>query len=176
MRKFAISDIHGCRQTFDALLQKIELKKEDKLFLLGDFIDRGPDAKGVLDKIMTMQEEGYQVYCTWGNHEEIMMDIIDNPVNLGSWLRSGGASTLTSFEVNYPTDIPSKYIDFIRSFPYYLEEDQYILVHAGLNFKLRQPLKGITDMLWIRKWYDAINYKWLKDRIIIHGHTPQTNR
>ncbi|MEO0876095.1 MAG: metallophosphoesterase, partial [Bacteroidota bacterium] len=66
MRKFAISDIHGCLKTFEALLDQIQFTTQDELYLLGDYIDRGPDSKGVIDLIWKMQADGYQVKCLRG--------------------------------------------------------------------------------------------------------------
>jgi serine/threonine protein phosphatase 1 len=60
MRRFAISDIHGCARTFGALLNKINLSPVDELFLLGDFIDRGPDSKGVLRQDHSAEKPGLQ--------------------------------------------------------------------------------------------------------------------
>ena len=70
MRRFAISDIHGCARTFEALLDRIAFTSQDELYLLGDYIDRGGDSKGVLDLIFRFQKEGYAVQCLLGNHEQ----------------------------------------------------------------------------------------------------------
>ena len=66
MRKFAISDIHGCLKSFEALLDKIQLSTSDELYILGDYIDRGPDSKGVIDYIWKLEQEGYAVKCLRG--------------------------------------------------------------------------------------------------------------
>ncbi|MFT5168289.1 MAG: serine/threonine protein phosphatase 1, partial [Saprospiraceae bacterium] len=63
MKQYAISDIHGCAKTFKALLEQISFSKEDVLYLLGDYVDRGPDSKGVIDHIWQLQSEGYTVFC-----------------------------------------------------------------------------------------------------------------
>ena len=70
MHRFAISDIHGCAKTFEALLDRIALSTQGELYLLGDYLDRGPDSKGVLDLIFRLQREGYAVHCLRGNHEQ----------------------------------------------------------------------------------------------------------
>ncbi|MCC6412552.1 MAG: metallophosphoesterase, partial [Saprospiraceae bacterium] len=63
MKKYAISDIHGCNKTFLALLENLDFSKADELYLLGDYVDRGPDSKGVFDTIFRLQSEGYKVQC-----------------------------------------------------------------------------------------------------------------
>jgi len=173
MRRFAISDIHGCARTFGKLLDKIGLKKEDQLYLLGDFIDRGPDSKGVFDRILQIRELGYRVDCLLGNHEEMML----NALNGGRerehlWWMNGGMETLNSFEVNSLGEVPEVYLDFIASMSHFIALDDYILVHAGLNFKASDPLEDIEPMLWIRDWYRNIDRQWLGEKIVVHGHTP----
>lgn len=172
MRKFAISDIHGHLATFKALLKKIEFSKQDQLFLLGDYIDRGPDSKGVIDLIWELQEEGYQIHCLKGNHEETMQKSLHDSELHSNWLFYGGDKTLESFGVSNLHQVPQRYWDFFESLPLYHEVDQYILVHAGINFDVPHPFEAKHSLLWIRDWYDDINYEWLRDRIVIHGHTP----
>lgn len=174
MRKIAISDIHGCNATFEALLQQVELTKEDQLFMLGDFIDRGPSSKQVFDTIFSLMNKGYQVQCLRGNHEEMLLWALEGDrYDLETFLRNGGDSTLTSFGVRHPSNIPSDYIEFIKQLPYWIEAESLIFVHAGLNFSSRsQPLEDTEQMLWIRSWYPKIDYQWLGNRYIVHGHTP----
>jgi len=167
-RRFAISDIHGCLASFKSLLKKINYSKSDTLYLLGDYIDRGPESKGVIDYIWQLQAEGYQVYCLLGNHEQLLLDSVAKP----SPFYKGRPEVLANFEVTHNQFIPKKYIQWMKNLKYYIELDDYILVHAGLNFEKKDPLSDLDSMIWIRYWYDAINTDWLDNRIIIHGHTP----
>ena len=173
MRKFAISDIHGCNKTFQALLEQIDLQKTDELYLLGDYVDRGPDSKGVIDTIFRLRTEGYQVRCLKGNHEDRMEAARWDPNVLREWRSWGGKQTMESFGVTNLNDIDQMYWEFLKELEFYFEVDEYILVHAGLNF-VGPPLENEYSFLWIRNWYQDINYNWLKDRIILHGHTPIT--
>ena len=172
MKKYAISDIHGCAKTFQQLLRKITLSKEDELYLLGDYIDRGPDSKGVIDTIWQLQADGYQVHCLRGNHEQMLLDCEQTEIKFLLWERNGGTATMKSFNTRLVSKIPTKYTDWMHSIPYYFEVDQYILVHAGFRFDMPNPLEEKKSMLWERNWYHRINTHWLNDRIIIHGHTP----
>ena len=166
MRRFAISDIHGCLKSFQALLQQISYTKKDTLCLLGDYIDRGPDSKGVIDHIWELQEEGYAIHCLRGNHEQMLLNSI---LSFGSWK---DADLLASFGVHRNDDIPKSYINWMKQLDYFIELEGYILVHAGLNFKKSNPLKDEDSMIWMRYWYDEINHDWLGKRLIVHGHTP----
>lgn len=172
MNRWTISDIHGCADTFKALLQKIHFDKEDELYLLGDYLDRGPNSKGVIDHIWQLQKDGFNVQCLRGNHEQIALDALKNLDDERLWMMNGGPQTLMSFGVDTVQEIPVPYLDFLQQLPYYFEVDRYILVHAGLNFDEDNPLEDQESMMWIRRWYQDINYYWLGNRIIVHGHTP----
>ena len=172
MRKIAISDIHGCLKSFKSLLYKIIFTKNDELYLLGDYIDRGPDSKGVIDYIWQLQYEGYFIHCLRGNHEQMLLDSFGGGDELELWQNHGGNDTLRSFGVETVENIPEEYLKWIDDLPYFVELDEYILVHAGLDFNLPKPLDGLNSMMWIRNWYHKIDKDWLGDRIIVHGHTP----
>lgn len=164
-RRFAISDIHGCNKTFEALLTKIDLQPKDQLFLLGDFVNRGNDSIGVIKTILNLQEAGYQVYCLRGNHEQMILDVLRRwPLQLKAFLKKYGSADL----LNKEGRLRSKVFDFLQECLYYIELDDYYLVHAGFDFKAEKPLKSFSKMLSIRKYtpdYEKINFKK-----IVHGH------
>ena len=172
MRILAISDIHGCLNTFKALLQQISFSKKDHLFLIGDFIDRGPYSKGVIDYVWKLQAAGHTITCIKGNHEQMMLDSLVNLNQARNWLHHGGTQTLDSFGVDDLKKVTKKYIRWMQNLPSFAIKDDYIFVHAGLNFDMPNPMKGAESMIWIRNWYTDINYQWLGKRIIVHGHTP----
>ncbi len=173
MRKFTISDIHGCLKSFKALLQKISFSKEDELYILGDCVDRGPNSRGVIDHIWKLQETGYTVHCLIGNHEQMLLYNIEAKDELfGINEVRGYPETLLSFDVTQADQIPEAYVRWMKELKYYIEVDQYILVHAGLSFHTSSPLTDKAEMIWTRYWYDGIDRDWLGDRIVVHGHTP----
>ncbi len=142
MRNIAISDIHGCCKTFKALVENhVKLTKEDHLYLLGDYIDRGPDSKGVIDYIFKLKEDGFQVTATKGNHEQMLLRAIDGDTNQ-PWYQNGARMTLRSFEATHEDNIPTEYIDFIKELKFYIELEDCFLVHAGFNFEREDPLVG----------------------------------
>lgn len=173
MAQYAVSDIHGCHKTFTALLDKLALSTSDELYLLGDHVSRGPDSKGVLDLIFKLQGSGYQIHCLRGNHEELMLQVASGNLDGATrWLSTDGQYILDSFGVQSMSEIPELYFRWIAALPYYFEVGKYILVHAGLDFSLSDPLSSNDRLCWIRNWYGDIRYDWLKKRIILHGHTP----
>lgn len=168
MRRFAISDIHGCAKTFKKLLRRINFSQEDVLYLLGDYLDRGPDGKGVIDHIFELQKNGFEVHCLRGNHEQYFLDAYYETESTYTIPQE----TLTSFEVENVKDVPKVYLDWMNRLPYFFDLEDYLLVHAGLNFKSDAPLEDEAAMIWIRHWYDDIDEEWLGNQIVVHGHTP----
>ena len=77
-RSFAITDIHGCANTLDALLDQIGLSQSDHLYLLGDYIDRGPRSKEVLDILLALQRKQYPMTVLRGNHEQLFLDALQS--------------------------------------------------------------------------------------------------
>ncbi|GAA4838108.1 metallophosphoesterase family protein [Algivirga pacifica] len=173
MNTFVLSDIHGCNLTLQKALQNIGLKEGDELIFLGDYIDRGPDSKGVIDTILHLKASGYQVHCLKGNHEEMMLQAFYDTNVLKGWLRNGGDTTLDSFGIQDLSDLDRQYIVFLMGLSVCYTKDNFLFVHAGLNFEVADPMSDLFSMLWIRNWYEDINYHWLEDRYIIHGHTPR---
>ena len=175
MRQFVIGDVHGCKVSLVALLKKIDLQIDDELYFLGDYIDRGPDSKGVFDTIFSLREAGHKVVCLLGNHEAMMLGALSgNKEDEYDWKKHGGKQTLQSFGIWEFYDLPRAYPDFMKEMPLVVEVGDYILVHGGLNFNQKDPIKPTQQMIWIRDWYAKINYEWLGNRVILHGHTPQT--
>lgn len=174
MRQFAISDIHGCSQSFEALLDKISFSTTDVLFLLGDYIDRGPGSKLVIDRILDLQSQGYQVQCLLGNHEHAMLAAKQDWLFFENWRDGwGGMETLESFNTYSLDEIEPKYWEFLNRLKLYIETEEHVFVHAGLDFSNRfNPFENTEMLLFGRNWYDRTDYYWLGNRIILHGHTP----
>lgn len=170
-RTFAIGDIHGCFNAMKELIEnKIQLNKQDKLIFLGDYIDRGPDSKKVLDYIINLQNNDYDIVTLCGNHESMLVDAWNNENAISKWIQNGGSETLKSFCTDSVKTIDSKYIDFLKTLKFYYELDKFIFVHAGFNDKIENPFSDRYTMLWqCKKQY---HNPLLKDKTIIHGHCP----
>lgn len=182
--RWVIPDIHGCSKTLKSLFANlIKPDKSDELYFLGDYIDRGPDSKGVIDFIMKLQEDGYHVRLLLGNHEDYCVKAWNDDGRKKSflgfrtkskiqsvWELHGGKNTLASFGVKYASEIPKKYIDWMQDLKLYFELDQFILVHAGLNFKIDDPLTDRYTMLWIREF--KVDPAKIRNKRVIHGHVP----
>lgn len=168
---YIIGDVHGCCKTLRYLIsEKINLKKSDRLYLVGDLIDRGPDSKGVIDYIIELENEGYQIFTVRGNHEQMLLDSLEDDYEKEVWLENGGMETLSSYGVQMVSEIDPSHLRFILNTEYYYTGKNFIITHAGLNFKIEEPMTDLTAMLWIRKFNPDIKY--LGKRILVHGHTP----
>ncbi|HAG16889.1 MAG TPA: serine/threonine protein phosphatase [Bacteroidales bacterium] len=182
-KRWVIPDIHGYSKTLEALIDQIRPSKTDHLIFLGDYIDRGPNSKGVLDYLMSLKEKGQKMNCLLGNHEEFLLNSLaysksskgifnrfsKNKIK-NDWLEFGGKETLKSFGTRNIERIPQKYIDWMSKLEYYLEFKDYVLVHAGLNFKNEDIFADKLALLWSKE-FEIIPSK-IGYRQLIHGHTP----
>jgi len=170
-QRWVVSDIHGHPKTLQHLIEeKIRLQLNDQLFLLGDYLNRGPDSKGVIDYIMELQEDDYQVYPLRGNHEQMLLDSHERAKNyspeemrLPSIQRGRGLKDAK--RQLYP-----KYLHFLENLPYYYELDNCFLVHAGFDFTLADPLDDWNAMLWISDFAKGYNPHKIKHKRVIYGH------
>ncbi|MCD4732092.1 MAG: serine/threonine protein phosphatase [Bacteroidales bacterium] len=168
-RIFAIGDIHGCFESFRELVEsKINLQVNDKLILLGDYIDRGSQSKAVVDYIIKLQHKGFDIIPLMGNHESMLLDAIINGERLSIWIYNGGSKTLESFSIKSLKDLDSIYIDFFKGLRFYYAYKNFLFVHAGFNDETDNPFGDQYSMIWqCREKY--LNPA-LIDKIIIHGH------
>jgi serine/threonine protein phosphatase 1 len=183
-KRWVIPDIHGCVNTLKALIEEqIRPARYDELYFLGDYIDRGPDSRGVIDYIRHLQKEEYTVTALKGNHEDFAVELYDEEqqskkppfLNLRnrkrrSWHSIGGKETLKSFGIKTLKEISPEYIEWMRNLGYYVCLENFILVHAGLNFSADDPFEDKRSMLWLRDY--KIDPEKIGNRKIIHGHVP----
>ena len=168
-RRLVISDIHGCSKTLKALLQKINFTEDDTLYFLGDYIDRGPDSSGVLDILIHLKKNYPSVFPLSGNHEYQMLEA-QKDYNDASFYYFVKNLAKSKDLLNKKGKLRKKYLKFMKSLPYFAELDDYFLVHAGFDFRKKDPFNDAVGMLNIRTFkYDK---KKAKGKTIITGHCP----
>lgn len=179
MKTYVIGDVHGCIDALLNLLDQINEDSqggwdEDKMVFLGDYVDRGPDSKRVLDVAMALQESlPDRVTCLRGNHEDMMLDT--HAGRSYDWLSNGGFNTLKSFGVDRIEDVPPQYIDWLKSLKLFHQDEFRFYVHAGidpwdpLEMQIAQPEVYKGTWLWVR--HEFLNKQRLYDKLIVHGHT-----
>jgi serine/threonine protein phosphatase 1 len=170
-RTFAIGDIHGCPRTFSKLVTEMIIPgPEDEIICVGDYIDRGPDSKGVIDSIIALKRRGCRIRTLRGNHEQLLLDALEDKEAFDQWLMCGGDKTCNSFGIHEVSQLPDEYLSFFKQTEYYHATDQMIIVHAGLNFESDDPFADTDAMLWTRNTF--VDLEKSGGRKIIHGHTP----
>lgn len=172
-RIFAIGDIHGCFDALRILIEhKIELTRSDKLVLLGDYINKGPQSKEVVDYIMELQDMGFDVVPLMGNHEVLLLESLNKKIHLERWLQSGGAETLKSFGLKSLKEMDQSYIQFFKKLAYYYKYPGFLFVHAGFNDTIKKPFDDEYSMVW--RCREKYSHPKLKNKTIVHGHCPIT--
>ena len=178
---FAIGDIHGCAAKLELLLNRLPFDRtHDTLVFLGDYLDRGPDAKGVLDQLCQLRADGVHIIPLMGNHEYLLLEYHRSAdqallpylrrLGLENTLESyGGASLSALASLGF---MPKEHRDFLVALRPYWETEEYIFVHAGLRHD--QPLaeQDISDLCEVREPFLSQERDYGKR--VIFGHTPFT--
>jgi len=176
---FAIGDIHGCLSKLENLIPQIGIdSEEDTLVFTGDYIDRGPDSRGVVDFVLDLKREIRRVICLKGNHEQMFLDYVSLNKNEELYLLNGGNTTIASYGYrnvhgDRELNVPDSHMDFFNSLLPCYETDDYIFVHAGLRDNIPLKEQNIQDMLWIR--YDFIMSSYAFGKTVVFGHTPMSH-
>ena len=200
MNIFAIGDIHGCLNQLISIHDQIfnyknYKKEEDLLIYIGDYIDRGPKSKQVIDEILQLKNKEIKAVFLMGNHEEMMIDFLFNKINnLENWLINGADQTFKSYDIEVVEFIKdgfedhiidklrkalieklgNEHLDFFNNLQLTFSVAQYLFVHAGIDPKKNLTDQSKQDYLWAR--LDDFFHKDFKaEKIIVHGHTPEKN-
>jgi serine/threonine protein phosphatase 1 len=174
MRVLAVGDIHGCLKALDTLLAAVAPRPEDLLITLGDYTDRGPDTRGVLDRLIALHAAG-RLVALRGNHDEMMLEARGDPA--GMWVTVGGLETMASYDA-FPTadgmlQVPEEHWRFLEeSCVDWYETETHFFVHANVYPDLpldEQP----TYMLYWEKLTEPVAH--VSGKIMVCGHTRQKN-
>jgi len=171
---YVFADVHGMRHRLMDLLNRIPWRaSSDTLIFLGDYIDRGPDSKGVLDIILDLMDVGVRVLCLRGNHEWMLESYLRDEETL-LFLCNGGMATLNSYQqapaLGSDMILPERHRNFFRQLLPWYEMDEFILVHAGLRPGVPLERQEEKDLYWIRNEFIYSDYDFGKT--VVFGHTP----
>ncbi len=191
-RVYAIGDIHGCHDLLVALLEAVleETWKDTHrplLIFLGDYVDRGPDSRKVIDCLSELGRQGVHARFLCGNHEEAMLGFLADFQAGMAWPDYGGRETLSSYGIKAPdrhadaaawretwndfqSVVPQGHLRFLRSLEDRIELGGFLFVHAGVDPSRPLDRQKIRDLRWIREPF--LSDPRLLDRIVVHGHTP----
>lgn len=172
MGLIAIGDVHGCARTLEALLQQLDIQTDDHLVFVGDYIDRGPDSRAVIDILIDLRQ---RTRCTFlrGNHEAMLLAYLDHG-EFDLWRSNGGMHTLASYGAADGSGIPDEHVEFIRKTELFFETPDFLIVHAGLRpeYTVERNLQLANEdvFLWERGHLDAPRLNW--EKTVVCGHTP----
>lgn len=141
----AIGDIHGCSIALEAMIQAIAPTEEDVLVTLGDYVDRGPDTPGVLDRLIALRRE-CRLVPMLGNHDQVMMAAVFGRVSPKVWIEMEGEPTIAAY--GSIRDIPSEHTDFLASCHLCVESNDHIFMHACYEPGLALEEQSIETLLW----------------------------
>ncbi len=171
-RTIAIGDVHGCVQALDALLDAIQPSAEDRIITLGDYIDRGPASRSVIDRLIQLSET-CDLVTLLGNHEVMLMMARDNGEESDFWLQCGGQETLDSYG-GAPESIPEEHIQFIKQCRLTYETDTHIFLHANYHADASLEDQPEYALLWKHLSLE-IPAPHQSGKTAVVGHTPQLN-
>ena len=186
---YAVGDIHGCLEPLERLLETIRQDLAGRtarshLVFLGDLVDRGPDSRGVIERLRKGPLPTEEAHFIMGNHEEVMLDCYDGMIDqLIPWLKYGGLETLESYGMSRSDIlaatgdlvaairkvIPTSHARFLRSFKDHLRLGDYVFVHAGIRPNVPLDAQSGRDLRWIRQGF--LESRAAHEGMIVHGHT-----
>jgi len=192
---YAVGDVHGRLDVLEPLVRNIAADvlatrpaERPMLIFLGDYVDRGPDSRRVVDLILALRADpAFEVVALKGNHEEALLQFIQDPSFGSTWMDHGGGTTLVSYGVQPPatrTDpdawtkardafegaLPSTHRRFYEGLQLLQVVGDYAFVHAGVRPGVALDQQAERDLLWIR--HEFIRERGPFGKVIVHGHTP----
>jgi serine/threonine protein phosphatase 1 len=192
---YAIGDVHGRLDVLDPLLADIAADvaatrpaERPLLVFLGDYVDRGPESRQVVDRVLGLAADGtFEVAAIKGNHEEALLQFLDEPAFAATWMEHGGGPTLASYGVQpaatrtdveawarvrdaFDQALPAPHRQFYQGLELIRVVGDYAFVHAGVRPGVAIEDQAERDLLWIR--WEFLNDRGPFGKVIVHGHTP----
>lgn len=157
------------------------------LIFLGDYVDRGAESRGVIDRLLTGLPEGFEPIRLKGNHEHIMLRALVEPLTVGMWIANGGGQTMMSYGVIRDDEagvqirpqqmsaalaeaLPPEHLQFLRTLPISIVFGDYLFVHGGVRPGVALDAQDDEDCLFIREPF--LSHRGSFGKMVIHGHTP----
>lgn len=193
---YAIGDAHGRADVLADLLETVRRDAEAlgtrrrELIFLGDYVDRGPDSRGVIDQILALGDDAdVSVTALKGNHEEAMLAFMADASFGPVWAQHGGGATLSSYGVEPPANrmddaewgrardelnaaLPKSHRSFLDTLQIWCKRGDYVFVHAGIRPGVALEEQTERDLLWIRR--DFLDHGKSHGHVVVHGHTPES--
>ena len=172
MRRFVIGDVHGCAKALRSLIEAIDPQPDDEIVFLGDYIDRGPDSRDVVQQILELRQRCH-VVALRGNHEIMLLGVALGGLNDEVWLENGGIATVTSYGGSL-SKIPPDHLEFFQTLEPYYETSDLIFVHAGYHHEREMHEQDPSTIYW-KHLPSPLPPPHKSGKRMIVGHTPQSN-
>jgi Calcineurin-like phosphoesterase len=178
MSIYAIGDLHGCPDELEVLLEAIGPGRDDTVVFLGDYVDRGPAVRPLVDRLLRLGEEAFASVFLRGNHEDMLLSHLGVAGRHGDvYLENGGGMTLASYGIPAGTSgpasvqlIPAEHIEFFRACRLQHLVGAFLFVHAGIRPGVPLAAQDEEDLLWIREEFFAHPHEL--PYTVVFGHTP----
>jgi serine/threonine protein phosphatase 1 len=191
---YAVGDIHGRLDLLEALLGQIEIDAQRcegierrTLVFLGDYIDRGPASRGVIERLLGGLPQNFDAHFLKGNHEAILLDFLEDASCLENWQLNGGEATMRSYGVDterlarlgapaelwqqtFAEVLPESHLRFFKGLNLSLSAGDYFFVHAGVRPGVPLEQQAEADLVWIREPF--LDHAAPFGKVVVHGHTP----
>lgn len=193
---YAIGDVHGRMDLLVPLLEAIRgdietdslAAAQPMIVFLGDYVDRGPSSRAVVECIINLQRaSNLEVRTLKGNHEQALLLFLQDAQFGPTWMTHGGTATLSSYGISPPNPranievfedareafldaLGARHLRFFQNLELYLTQDRYAFVHAGIRWNVPLAQQAEQDLLWIR--HEFLDTDKTSEHIIVHGHTP----
>ncbi len=191
---YAVGDIHGRSDLLRRLLDEIAVDAASSsgactktLVFVGDYIDRGPNSKAVVDMLLGALPHGFDCHFLKGNHEAMLLGFLEGPTPLEHWRINGGDATMASYGIDvdrlersrasaaawrsaFAAVLPPAHLSFFKALELSLSFGDYLFVHAGLRPGVPLCAQGESDLIWIRGPF--LDHDGSFGKIVVHGHTP----
>ena len=192
---YAVGDIHGRADLLGDMLRRIDRDaaasgpaERRTLVFLGDYVDRGPDSRAVVERVIGGLPEGFDAHFLKGNHEAMLLDFLEEPWRLEHWLMNGGEATMRSYGIDpeslwrldaapeawreaFAKALPEAHLQFLKSLKLSVSFGDYLFVHAGVKPGVPLAAQQEEDLIWIRGPF--LNSVEPFGKIVVHGHTPK---
>jgi serine/threonine protein phosphatase 1 len=191
-RVYAIGDVHGRADLLDRLVALIEDDarpepgRQDHLVFLGDYVDRGLDSHGVVERLANADQDRFGTIFLKGNHEDALLRFLEDPGIGPMWLQFGGQATLYSYGVRRPDGlteadflahaqaelrrrIPPRHLAFLQDLHLQVTIGDYLFVHAGVRPGVPLDRQSEEDLMWIRD--EFLHSPARHGKMVVHGHS-----
>ncbi|MBX3570254.1 MAG: serine/threonine protein phosphatase [Rhizobiaceae bacterium] len=188
LRIYAIGDVHGRLDLLTGMHRRIhdDIARggtaDWRIVHLGDYIDRGPDSKGVIDFLVDATRRDARNICLCGNHDAGLLDFLAEPSLDSLFVRYGGVETARSYGVggfdgaalgqfhrSLLSAVPEHHLNFIAERPASVGFGDFFLCHAGVRPEIPLDRQVPDDLMWMRRGF--LDYEGLLEKVVVHGHT-----